>query len=135
MKLKSTIIILLIVAGIVACSKQNQSSEAADMYHPSELSQMMRDMVSWSKETKRLLSKGEIIDDVPQSFYDLANQKATRDEHKEAAFQGMVPEYLEALKGIDRKDSQQYYYDASIQACKTCHSVYCGGPLSVIDQL
>ena len=105
------------------------------MYHPSELSQMMRDMVSWSKETKRLLSKGEIIDDVPQSFYDLANQKATRDEHKEAAFQGMVPEYLETLKGIDRKDSQQYYYDASIQACKTCHSVYCGGPLSVIDQL
>ena len=134
MKLKSTIIIL-IVTGIVACSKQNQSSEAADMYHPSELSQMMRDMVSWSKETKRLLSKGEIIDDVPQSFYDLANQKATRDEHKEAAFQGMVPEYLEALKGIDRKDSQQYYYDASIQSCKTCHSVYCGGPLSVIDQL
>ena len=134
MKLKSTIIIL-IVAGIIACSKQNQSSEAADMYHPSELSQMMRDMVSWSKETKRLLSKGEIIDDVPQSFYDLANQKATRDEHKEAAFQGMAPEYLEALKGIDRKDSQQYYYDASIQACKTCHSVYCGGPLSVIDQL
>ena len=134
MKLKSTIIIL-IVAGIVACSKQNQSSEAADMYHPSELSQMMRDMVSWSKETKRLLSKGEIIDDVPQSFYDLANQKATRDEHKEAAFQGMVPEYLETLKGIDRKDSQQYYYYASIQACKTCHSVYCGGPLSVIDQL
>lgn len=134
MKLKSTIIIL-IVAGIVACSKQNQSSEAADMYHPSELSQMMRDIVSWSKETKSLLSKGEIIDDVPQSFYDLANQKATRDEHKEAAFQGMVPEYLEALKGIDRKDSQQYYYDASIQACKTCHSVYCGGPLSVIDQL
>ena len=134
MKLKSTIIIL-IVAGIVACSKQNQSSEAADMYHPSELSQMMRDMVSWSKETKSLLSKGEIIDDVPQIFYNLANQKATRDEHKEAAFQGMVPEYLEALKGIDRKDSQQYYYDASIQACKTCHSVYCGGPLSVIDQL
>ena len=134
MKLKLTTIIL-IVSGIVACSKQNQSSEAADMYHPSELSQMMRDMVSWSKETKRLLSKGEIIDDVPQSFYDLANQKATRDEHKEAAFQGMVPEYLEALKGIDRKDSQQYYYDASIQACKTCHSIYCGGPLSVIDQL
>ena len=126
---------MVIVSGIFACSKQNKSSEAADMYHPSELSQMMRDMVSWSKETKRLLSKGEIIDDVPQIFYDLANQKATRDEHKEAAFQGMVPEYLEALKGIDRKDSQQYYYDASIQACGTCHSVYCGGPLSVIDQL
>ena len=134
MKLKLTIIIV-IVAGIVACSKQNQSSEAADMYQPSELSQMMRDMVSCSKETKRLLSKGEIVDDVPQSFYDLANQKATRDEHKDAAFKGMVPEYLEALKGIDRKDSQQYYYNASIQACKTCHSVYCGGPLSVIDQL
>jgi len=134
MKLKLTIIIV-IVAGIVACSRQNQSSEAADMYHPSELSQMMRDMVSWSKETKRLLSKGEVIDDVPKQFYELATQKGTRNEHKDAAFQVMVTEYLNALLRIDHKDSQQYYYDASIQACKTCHAVYCGGPLSVINQL
>jgi Zn-dependent oligopeptidase len=105
------------------------------MYEPSELSQMMRDMVTWSKETKSSLLKEEVINDVPKQFYDLANQKATRDEHKDAAFQGMVPEYLNALKGIDRKDSQQYYYNASIQACKTCHAVYCGGPLSVINQL
>ena len=126
---------LLIVSGIFACTKQNQSSDSAEMYEPSELSQMMRDMVTWSKETKRLLLKGEVINDVPKQFYELASQKATRDEHKDVAFQGMVPEYLEALKGIDRKDSQQYYYDASIQACKTCHAVYCGGPLSIINQL
>jgi len=128
-------IILILVLGIFACTKQNQNTETADMYHPSELSQIMRDMVLWSKETKNLLFKGEVIDDVPQNFYDLANQKATRDEHLEAAFQRMVPSYTNALKGIDRKDSQQYYYDASIRACKNCHTVYCEGPLSVINQL
>ncbi len=126
---------LLIISGIFACTKQSKSSDSAEMYEPSELSNMMRDMVTWSKETKRLLLKGEVINDVPKQFYELASQKATRDEHKDVAFQGMVPEYLEALKGIDRKDSQQYYYDVSIQACKTCHAVYCGGPLSVINQL
>ena len=129
------ITILLIISGIFSCTKQSQSSDSAEMYEPSELSQIMRDMVTWSRETKLLLLKGEVIDDVPKQFYELASQKATRDEHKDAAFQGMVPEYLDALEGIDRKDSQQYYYDASIQACKTCHAVYCGGPLSVINQL
>ena len=75
---------LLIVSGIFACTKQNQSSDSAEMYEPSELSQMMRDMVTWSKETKSSLLKGEVINDVPKQFYDLANQKATRDEHKDA---------------------------------------------------
>ena len=64
-------IILILVLGIFACTKQNQNTETADMYHPSELSQMMRDMVLWSKETKNLLSKGEVIDDVPKNIEDL----------------------------------------------------------------
>ena len=96
------------------------------MYEASELSAMMREMVIWSKETKATLAAGDTIESVPQSFYDLATQTATRGEHDEAAFKGMVPLYT---------DSQQYYYDASIQACKSCHGVYCGGPLDVIGQL
>ena len=105
------------------------------MYEASELSSMMREMVVWSKASKAILAKGDTIESVPQSFYDLAKQHATRDEHEEAAFQSMVPAYTDALQGIERRDSQQYYYNASIQACKNCHGVYCGGPLAVINQL
>jgi hypothetical protein len=128
------ILLVLITTTIFACSQTNKS-EKADMYEASELSAMMREMVVWSKEAKATLAAGDTIESVPQSFYDLATQTATRGEHDEAAFKGMVPLYTDALKGIERRDSQQYYYDASIQACKSCHGVYCGGPLDVIGQL
>ncbi len=123
-----------IALSIFACS-QNSSSEKADMYEASELSAMMREMVVWSKSAKATLTAGDTIQEVPQSFYDLAKQTATRGEHDEAAFQAMSLAYTDALRGIERRDSQQYFYDASIQACKSCHGVYCSGPLDVIQQL
>jgi len=123
-----------IALSIFACSQTN-SSEKADMYEASELSAMMREMVVWSKSAKATLAAGDTIQEVPQSFYDLAKQTATRGEHDEAAFQAMSPAYTDALKGIERRDSQQYFYDASIQACKSCHGIYCSGPLDVIQQL
>ena len=119
----------------LACGQNNSSSDKADMYEASELSAMMREMVTWSKEVKKTLDAGDSIASVPQEFYELASQEATRGEHDEAAFQAMVPLYTSALKGIERGDSQQYFYDASIQACKSCHGVYCSGPLDVIKQL
>lgn len=137
MKLNQKYITLLILTlGILACTQNNNGKEEkADMYEASELSAMMRDMVVWSKEAKATLAAGDSITSVPQEFYDLGEQMATRGEHEESAFKGMVPLYTEALRGIERGDSQQYYYDASIQACKSCHSVYCGGPMSIIEQL
>ncbi len=128
------IVFAFIALSIFACS-QNSSSEKADMYEASERSNMMREWVVWSKEAKATLAAGDTIENAPQSFYDLAIQTATRGEHDEAAYKGMVPLYINALQGIERRDSQQYFYTASIQACKSCHGVYCGGPLDVIGQL
>ena len=128
------IVLSIIALSIFACGQKN-TTEKAEMYEASELSDMMRKMVVWSKEAKATLAAGDTIPSVPQSFYDLAKQTATRGEHEEAAFQGMAPLYAQALRGIERLDSQQYYYDASIEACRTCHAVYCSGPLDVIKQL
>ena len=129
MDLKHMIITVLTLV-IWACSNQS-----ADMYEASDLSLMMREMVDWSKEAKQKLDRGERIHEVPAHFFQLARQKSTRNEHEEEAFQAMVPSYLDALKGIERKDSQEFYYNASIQACKNCHHIYCGGPMSIIEQL
>lgn len=130
------IIALVLATLVVACAQNNNTStEKADMYEASELSAMMREMVDFSKAAKQTLANGDTIQEVPTSFYNLAEQHGTRDEHLESTFQSLVPAYTNALKGIERKDSQQYYYDASIQACKSCHGLYCGGPLAVINQL
>ena len=127
-------IVAILTLALIGCGQMG-SSKKADLYEASELSAMMREMVFWSMQAKKSLDAGEPIDSVPQSFYDLSKQTATRGEHEEAAFLGMVPAYTNALRGIERGDSQQFYYNASILSCKTCHSVYCGGPLDVIKQL
>lgn len=131
---KRSIVFTILCLGIIACSKQKDDKKA-DMYEASEVSQMMREMVEFSKECKTALEKGEKAPEIPSQFWGLKEATATRGEHKEAAFQGMSEPYLNALKGIERGDSQQYYYRKSIDACKTCHSVYCGGPMSIINQL
>jgi hypothetical protein len=129
-------ILALIAITAFACSNSNQKdSDKADMYEASELSALMREMVEFSKVAKQALADSQSIDSVPAHFYNLGSVTATRGEHEEDAFQSMVPAYLNALKGIERKDSQQYYYDASIAACKNCHGVYCGGPMAIIEQL
>jgi hypothetical protein len=135
MKLK-LLIFSVIVFGVIACSQKDAGSGAeADMYEASELAALMRDMVEFSKDAKAKLASGETIDSIPAHFWDLKTAEATRDEHLETPFQTMTEPYLKALEGIQRGDSQQYYYNASIQACKSCHGVYCGGPMSIINQL
>lgn len=133
MKLKYLVFAILSIS-IIACS-QNNKSEKADMYEASELAQLMRDMVVFSEGAKAKLAAGETIDSIPAQIWGLKEAHGTRDEHLEAAFQDLTNPYLEALKGIQRGDSQQYYYSQSIKACKSCHGVYCGGPLNKINQL
>ena len=134
MKLK-LIIFSLIAVSIFACSQKDSGDSKAEMYEASELAAMMRDMVEFSKDAKAKLANGESIDSVPTHFWNIKTAVGTRDEHLETPFQTMTEPYLKALEGIQRGDSQQYYYDASIAACKSCHGIYCGGPMSIINQL
>ena len=132
-RIKTIILYSLIMVAVWACAQGN-SNENAEMYEPSPLSLKMRDMERFSEEAKyNLLHKTAI--EVPKGLYDFPHQTATRDEHKEAKFQSLAVPYLNALRGIERGDSQLYYYQASIKACKSCHSQYCAGPLAAIKQL
>ncbi len=129
-----SIVLLLTVVVYTAC-KQPQKEEKAEMYEASELSATMRVMVDFSKAAKQSIAKGQSIDSIPSVIWDMATAHGTRDEHLESDFQSLTKPYLEALKGIERGDSQSYYYYKSIDACKSCHSVYCGGPMAIINQL
>lgn len=123
------VIAALLLSGVVACTQR------ADMYDSSELSTLMREMEQFSKDSREKLLKGERIGSIPEDIWNLQNKEATRGEHKEETFQALTKPYLQALKGIERGDSQVYWYNASINACRSCHNNYCGGPLVVINQL
>ena len=57
------IVALILFSLIVACGEGLQ--QKADMYEASELSKMMRDMVTWSKQAKHKLQNGGTIQHVP----------------------------------------------------------------------
>lgn len=126
--------ILIVVVALSAC-KTKPKNDAAEMYEASALSETMRTMVEFSKQAKANLAKGNAIDSIPEEIWQMAKATGTRGEHLESDFQALAPPYLEALKGIERGDSQSYYYLKSIDACKACHSRYCGGPMAIINQL
>lgn len=131
--MKKVLIFVLAIAAL-SCNKK-QSSSNAEMYEASELAATMRQMVEFSKYAKASLAEGKSIDSIPSAFWNLPKMQGTRNEQKENDFQQLVIPYLEALKGIERGDSQAHFYKQSIQACKSCHSVYCGGPMAIIKQL
>lgn len=126
------LVLISLAVLVVACS---QGGKEAEMYEASELASLMRDMVKFSKETKENLENSVAPPKVPDHFWNLPKAKGTRNEHLEDNFQSMTGPYLEALKGLERGDSNTYYYKQSINACKSCHSVYCGGPMQVIKTL
>ena len=113
----------------------NQQSNDAEMYEASELSLAMRHMVKFSEQSRQILRDSGHIDSIPQEFFDLASLQATRNEQNDDAFKTMAKVYAAQLKGIQRGDSQAYFYDQSIKACKSCHSTYCSGPLAIISKL
>ena len=123
------LVFLTLLVSVWACNQR------ADMYEASELSELMRVMVDFSESAKEKLEQGEAIGPIPTEMWDLRQMEATRGEHEEAEFQAMAIPYLQALKGIERGDSQAYFYRQSIDACRTCHTTYCGGPLEVINTL
>ena len=129
--MKKFLILAILSTSIFACS---QKDNKADMYEPSPMSQLMRRMVVFSKRSQTKISRGDTIR-VPKVLYELPIRKGTRDEHKDSAYQQMARIYMDKLKGIERGDSQAYYYQESINACKSCHSTYCGGPMKVINKL
>ena len=128
------IVIACIGLSLFACN-QASKQQKAKMYEASGLSATMRVMVDFSKTAKQAIAEGENIDSIPSPIWEMATAHGTRDEHLEADFQALAVPYLEALKGIERGDSQSYYYYKSIDACKSCHGVYCGGPMAIINQL
>ena len=129
--MKKVYIILALSALIYACGQNND----ADMYEASEMAELMREMVDFSKETRQKLMDGDSAITVPAAFYEMKAMQATRDEQKDQEFQAMADVYLQTLKGLESGQATAEYYQASIKACQTCHSTYCGGPLEIINQL
>jgi hypothetical protein len=129
--MKKLVILITLSAFIFGCAQQSDS----EMYEASEMASLMRDFVEFSKDAKKRIAAGDQLE-VPQAFYSLKSKQATRNEQDDQEFQQMADLFLVQLKALDGADSTAAQaYHSTIDACVTCHSTYCGGPLEIINKL
>ena len=116
-----------------ACSETPQLNPNGD----SELAILMRKMMLRSESLKEMVKKGTLPKEFPEEFIKIHTAQPTDSETKKASFDGFATNYLSNMKILFASPIEERIknYNAVINACVTCHSEHCPGPLKVINKL
>lgn len=104
----------------------------------SELSVLMREMMSSSQNLREMVSKGELPKEFPEAFLKIHTAKPTDSETKKASYEGHANNYIFNLQELYKSSSKEDLtknYNAVINACASCHGEHCPGPLKAINKL
>lgn len=153
--LKNKFLVFSILSGIVIicsqCSGGNTKQEAEAkkdsleciMPPPlnpngdSELSVLMREMMTSSQTLREMVSKGELPKEFPDAFLKIHTAKPTDSDTKKASFEAHANNYVMNLRELygSGKEDLTSNYNAVITACASCHGEHCPGPLKAINKL
>jgi hypothetical protein len=100
----------------------------------SELSALMRVCVDDLIAAKQALASGQVPRPMRPTHRRMRCSWHSKEDTRNETFDGLARSYLDAVEGFDRGPSQEQY-NAVVQGCVTCHSVFCGGPLDLIEDL
>lgn len=132
------------------CSGGNQKQEEkaktdsiADCNKPvnpngdSELAVLMREMMSSASNLKEMIGKGNLPEKFPEEFLKIHTAQPTDSETKKASFNDFANNYISNLQTLysSPKGDLTKNYNAVINACASCHSQHCPGPLKAINKL
>jgi hypothetical protein len=103
----------------------------------SELSVLMRQMMSSSQSLKEKIKQGTLPEKFPEEFLKIHTAQPTDSETKKESFDGFANSYLSNLQLLynSPKGELTQNYNAVITACANCHSQHCPGPLKAINKL
>lgn len=103
----------------------------------SELSQLMRKMQAWTDSAKQLIVTGGVPKPFSQTFKKIFSAEPTDAETKKPSFAAFAQYYLHRLDLLERsaKDSLRENYNATVDACISCHGDHCPGPIKSIRKL
>lgn len=103
----------------------------------SELALLMREMLHNSESLKEMIKNGNLPDKFPEAFLKIHTAKPTDSETKKESFNAFADNYLSNLKTFygSSKDNMRSNYNAVINACVSCHTEHCPGPLRAINKL
>lgn len=123
-----------------AVANKDTSACAANKINPngsSELSVLMRSMLKSSASMKELIKQGKLPEKFPEEFLKIHTAQPTDADTKKPSFDGFASAYLTNLNNLyhSPKEQLKQNYNAVVNACVSCHSEHCPGPLVAIRKL
>jgi cytochrome c556 len=103
----------------------------------SELAVLMREMMGSANSMKEMVKEGKLPERFPEEFLKIHTAKPTDPDTKKASFEGFADNYISNLHALynSPKEDLTKNYNAVINACASCHSQHCPGPLKAINKL
>lgn len=108
-----------------------------DMYEPSELVLVMRQMHADNMALKEQVKAGVGPKEVPAEYHKLLTATATNPDELDQLYYSMAKVWLNEYQAVvDAKpDKLVGKYNNMVKTCVNCHENYCLGPIPKIEKL
>jgi cytochrome c556 len=103
----------------------------------SELAVLMREMMGSASNLREMIKQGNLPDKFPEAFLKIHTAQPTDSDTKKESFDAFANNYISNLQTLysSPKEDLTKNYNAVINACASCHSQHCPGPLKAINKL
>lgn len=132
MKLKIVLIaFFLVVVGCGHSEKSSKKEKELIIVEASEMSKLMNEMYAYSQSIKQQIINNNLVGSYPSKFDNIHSAVLTDPADRDLDFELMSKQFLKAQKSIYEasKDKLIIQYNNAINACVSCHSVKCVGPI------
>ncbi|RPD99656.1 hypothetical protein EGM88_03690 [Aureibaculum marinum] len=142
MRIRQLLFLLITLFFLTSCAKSEKAekenkAEEMQMYEPSEMALLMRQMYEFNKVTKaRIINKDSLLS-FPEEFVNIHKAVLTDPDDRDVEFDSLAVEFINYQKATfsTTSDSTAFYFNQSINSCIQCHQTRCTGPIPKIKKL
>jgi cytochrome c556 len=137
--------VLLLAFLVISCAQKENHKEEEEkavkepqLYSPSELALLMRDMERDLKAIGSSLDSGVWPVDSFSSFANLHTAKPTNPDEIDERYHAMANVFISKSEELLAQDNPKAYravYNELVNSCISCHQVFCTGPIARITKL
>ncbi|MDY7395791.1 hypothetical protein UMM65_11090 [Aureibaculum sp. 2210JD6-5] len=140
--MRISVVLLIAMLLLISCAKAGKKEkvtkkEEMQMYEPSEMALLMRQMYEFNKLTKTKIINKDSLFAFPEEFINIHKAAMTNPDERDAEFDSLAIEFVKFQKATfsTESDSTAYYFNQSVNSCIACHQTRCTGPVPKIKKL
>lgn len=141
--MQKSLLLLFTILLLFSCAKADKAEKEVivepemQMYEPSEMAILMRQMYEFNKATKTRILNNDSLLAFPEEFVNIHKAVLTDPKDRDAEFDSLAIAFVNFQKATfsTKSDSTSYYFNQSVNSCIDCHQTRCTGPIPKIKKL